>query len=110
VKKKKILTIITKLELGGAQQVALNTLRALPKDQYQCYLITGRGGLLDDEARAIDDVQVVLWRSFKHPIRLLDDMLTFIKLYRFIKNEKIDIIHTHSSKAGLLGRIYPCLA
>lgn len=101
----KVLTIITKLELGGAQQVVLNTLRALPKEQFQCYLISGQGGLLDEEARQLKDVQVHLWRSFKHPIRPLSDIVTLVKLYRFIKKEKIDIVHTHSSKAGLLGRV-----
>jgi glycosyltransferase involved in cell wall biosynthesis len=108
--KTKILTIITKLELGGAQQVALTTLRALPKDHYQCYLISGQGGLLVDEAHRLEGVQVQLWRSFKHPIRPLADLITLIRLYRFIRQEGIDIVHTHSSKAGLLGRLAAQLA
>lgn len=102
--KQHLLTIITKLELGGAQQVALNTLRLLPKDQYRCFLISGPGGLLDQQARQLENVEVHLWRSFKHPIRPWSDLMTLIKLVGFMRQERIDLVHTHSSKAGLLGR------
>lgn len=108
--KKKLLTIITKLEFGGAQQVALNTLRAVPKASYDCFLITGPGGPLDDEARQVDGVKVLFWKSFKHPIRPLADLMTLVRLIHFMKNQQIDIVHTHCSKAGLLGRLAAHLA
>ncbi len=102
--KQHLLTIITKLELGGAQQVALNTLRLLPKDQYRCFLISGQGGLLDQEARQLENVEVHLWRGLKHPIRPWADVVTLIKLMQFMRRHHITIVHTHSSKAGMLGR------
>lgn len=103
--KKKVVTIITKLELGGAQQVALHTLQMLPKDKYDCFLIAGSGGLLDDQARQIQDVDVQLWQSFKHPISPFSDLISFFKMRSFLKKNQIDLVHTHSSKAGLLGRL-----
>jgi glycosyltransferase involved in cell wall biosynthesis len=99
------LTLITKLELGGAQQVALYTAEHLPPAQYQKYLIAGPGGLLDDAARALPQVEVRLWKAFKHPIRPWFDLWTLWRLAAFMRQHKIQIVHTHSSKAGLLGRL-----
>jgi len=99
------MTVITKLELGGAQQVALQTLAGLSRDRYRLYLVSGRGGLLDEQAQALPGVDVHRWQSFKHPIRPLSDLVTCIRLARFMRRERIQIVHTHSSKAGLLGRV-----
>jgi glycosyltransferase involved in cell wall biosynthesis len=98
------LTLITKLELGGAQQVALYTAGHLPAAQYEKYLIAGSGGLLDPAARALPGVSVRLWKAFKHPIRPWFDLWTAWRLAVFMRRHKIQIVHTHSSKAGLLGR------
>jgi len=99
------LTLVTRLELGGAQQMALQTLAALPRKKYQGYLITGRGGLLDPEARRLPGVDVRFWRTLKHPVRPCWDLVTWLRLIRFLRRERIDLVHTHSSKAGILGRL-----
>jgi glycosyltransferase involved in cell wall biosynthesis len=100
-----VLTVITKLELGGAQQVALYTLSGLPREKYTRHLIAGEGGLLDAEARALPDVRVNLWPGFRHPIRPLLDLSTLWRLAAYLRRERIRLVHTHSSKAGLLGRL-----
>ncbi|MDR3047216.1 MAG: hypothetical protein LBU51_06330 [Bacteroidales bacterium] len=46
----KVCYIITKLELGGAQKVALNTAENINKDIFEDFFITGVSGILDDEA------------------------------------------------------------
>ena len=43
-------------------------------------------------------------------IRPLQDLVAFLKLFRILQKEKWDIVHTHSSKAGFLGRIAGRLA
>jgi glycosyltransferase involved in cell wall biosynthesis len=49
-------------------------------------------------------------RHLKRPINFLEDFLAMIEILRFIKKNKIDIVHTHSSKAGILGRWAGALA
>ena len=44
--KSKVIHVITKLELGGAQKVTLMTLERLPRDRYELGLVTGPDGLL----------------------------------------------------------------
>ncbi len=106
----RLMMVITRLELGGAQQVALNILRHLPRHRYKLYLVAGRGGLLDEEARSLEQVEVHLWPGFKHSIRPLQDILTMFRLAALMRRRKISIVHTHSSKAGLLGRMAAWLA
>lgn len=104
MKKYNVLHIITKLELGGAQQNTLDTVRYLDRGKYNLFLVSGTCGLLVEEAKKIKDVKIILLSELKHEINPFYDTLCLIKLIKLFKKEKIDIIHTHSSKAGILGR------
>jgi glycosyltransferase involved in cell wall biosynthesis len=96
--------VITKLELGGAQKVTLMTLERLPRDRYEVGLVTGPEGLLVDWANKIPDLTRVWMPSLIREVRPLQDTAAFWTLFRIFRREKPDIVHTHSSKAGILGR------
>jgi glycosyltransferase involved in cell wall biosynthesis len=96
--------IITKLELGGAQEVALFTLAHLERARYRPALITGPGGLLMDDARSLGDVEIMIADRLDRPIRPLQDLLALMQLIRLLRQVRPAIVHTHSSKAGILGR------
>lgn len=49
MKKIKICIIITKLELGGAQKVAIDLCKKLDQTKFEPFMICGLGGILDDE-------------------------------------------------------------
>ncbi len=102
---KKVAIVITKLELGGAQKVALYLSEKLDRKKYEVYFITGAGGLLDIEAKKIRGVKKVFLKEMKRPVSPLDDIRAFFKLKKYFTENKIDIVHTHSSKAGFLGRL-----
>ena len=100
----KVFHVITKLELGGAQKVTLMTLERLSRESYQLGLVTGPEGLLTERAESISDMEIFripsLFRNM-HPVK---DIRALLDLYLLFRRERPDIVHTHSSKAGILGR------
>jgi glycosyltransferase involved in cell wall biosynthesis len=99
----KVLHTITKLELGGAQQNTLYTLSNMP-DAYNGYLICGRGGALDNEAIGSTRYKTRFCPFLIREINPLFDFLAFAWMFFYFLGNKPDIIHTHSSKAGILSR------
>ena len=102
--KPKVIHVITKLELGGAQKVTLMTLERLPRDRYELSLVTGPDGLLVDWANRIDSLDRVWMPSLIREVRPIQDLRALVTLFRLFRREKPHIVHTHSSKAGILGR------
>ncbi len=111
-----VVHIITKLELGGAQQNTLFTVAHLDRDRYEPVLITGADGILIDEARQLTNVRLFLVPELVREIRPLKDITALFKIARILRTIKRNardlrgnaagtvIVHTHSSKAGILGR------
>jgi glycosyltransferase involved in cell wall biosynthesis len=107
--KVKVVHIITKMELGGAQQNTLHTVSNLNPNKFQVYLITGPGGELYEKALSWGNTLVA--QNLVREIRPLQDLKAFFQLCRILKAIKAThpvaapvIVHTHSSKAGILGR------
>ncbi len=104
----KILHIITRLILGGAQENTLTTVYGQIERGYDVTLATGppigpEGSLMEEaEKRGVKIVLIPEMRREIHPVR---DIKAFVRLYRLIKNGDFAIVHTHSSKAGILGRL-----
>ncbi len=99
-----ILYVITKLELGGAQKQLLSLIQGLNKEKFNPHLVTAEDGLLLNAAAKIPNLKLTCCRFLERPIHPVKDTLALFFLYFYIKNNNIDIIHTHSSKAGILGR------
>jgi glycosyltransferase involved in cell wall biosynthesis len=100
----KVCHVITRLELGGAQQNTLHTVAHLDRRRFEPLLIAGAGGLLDEEARGIPDLSVTLLPELVRPVRPGRDLAALAKLTALLRRLAPDIVHTHSSKAGILGR------
>jgi glycosyltransferase involved in cell wall biosynthesis len=96
--------VITKLELGGAQEVALYAASHLDRRRFHAVLMTGPGGLLTDEARAVPHLDLRIIPHLRREIRPLHDLCALIELVRSFRALRPAIVHTHSSKAGILGR------
>lgn len=104
LKKLRILHIITRLELGGAQKNVLDIVTLLDKNRYEIYLVSSDKGYLVKDARALPGIKTILLSSLARPINLFADIVTLFKLAFLFKKEHIALVHTHSSKAGVLGR------
>src|SRR3989339_352800 len=99
--KLKVAHIITLLELGGAQENTLYTCEHLDSNKFDVLLICGKGGILDEKTKNINTYFV---KALIREINPISDLTAFINIYKILKKEKPDIIHTHSSKAGIIGR------
>ncbi|MGZ9188906.1 MAG: glycosyltransferase, partial [Nitrospira sp.] len=102
--------VITKLELGGAQEVAMQVVASLDRSRFRPVLIAGPGGLLTEEACALEGVDVRLVPSLLREIHPLKDLRALLELVHLFRRLRPKIVHTHSSKAGILGRLAAWLA
>jgi glycosyltransferase involved in cell wall biosynthesis len=105
----RILHIITRLIVGGAQENTLLT--AIGQHRTPGFRVTllagideGPEGDLHTEAREAG-VDLRLMRELVRPIAPLTDTIALAKLTAFCRRGRYDIVHTHSSKAGILGRL-----
>ena len=101
--KKKVAVIITKLELGGAQKIAISLCEKIDKNLFEPFMICGCDGILSKEVQQKNKVYFV--KNLIREISPIKDLKAAISIYKILKKEKPDIIHTHSSKAGILGRL-----
>ena len=106
----RLLYVITKLELGGAQKQLLSLIDILDKERFDIFLFTGWDGALLEDALRINGIRINRSLLLDRPINPLRDFLAFIEIYLFIKRNRIQIVHTHSSKAGIIGRLAAGLA
>ncbi len=100
-----VLQLITMLELGGAQELTLDSVARLDRRRFAPRLAAGPGGLLDDDARRIEGARFFSVPHLVREVRPADDALAFAELVGLFRRERPDIVHTNSSKAGILGRL-----
>jgi glycosyltransferase involved in cell wall biosynthesis len=103
----KIMRIIARLNIGGpAIHVTLLT-RKLSAPAYASTLVTGN---IDAEEGDMSyyatqhQIQPVFVPELGRSLNPLRDLVTIWKLYRLIRQEQPDIVHTHTAKAGFVGR------
>lgn len=108
-KKPTVVYIITKLELGGAQKVCLSLFNKLQEHSHQTWLISGTQGPLIKKVKNLSNV--ILLESLQRECSLKtigNECKTFFSLIKILKKLSSDhpdlIVHTHSTKAGYLGR------
>ncbi len=106
-RKTKIVHLITLLELGGAQGNTIYTAENLNPDKYETYLWSGRGAYWDNDVgrRWAAGGRIKFFDRLKRSIHPLYDVWVIYDLVRAFKETKPQILHTHSSKAGIVGRI-----
>ena len=102
-----ILHIITRLDRGGSAEVVLDLAYRLARDFSSVILISGKTVDPPDGLDRYEQRTGVRLLSLPELVRNpspIRDMLAFVKLVRLIRKYKPDIVHTHTSKAGIIGR------
>jgi glycosyltransferase involved in cell wall biosynthesis len=105
-----VVQVITSLERGGAQRVALETAASLHRKDRPQLLVTGAPAALELEARARLGRRLLHSRHLANPPGPLQDVACVVELHRLFARllEQLGaplVVHTHSSKAGVLGRL-----
>ncbi|MBI5210873.1 MAG: glycosyltransferase family 4 protein [Elusimicrobia bacterium] len=106
----KVVHVITRLDLGGAQGNTLYTARHLDAGKFDCLLVAGAGGTLDEDAASAVPPRVAFLPDLVREVNPWRDLLALARLTRLFRAERPDVVHTHSSKAGVLGRLAARLA
>lgn len=106
----KVLQFVTRLDLGGAQECCLDQCSVLLAQGHEVHLLTAQGGELMPAALRMPGLAVHAWHQWHHAIRPIDDARCLFRLGRFLRDGRFDLIHTHCSKAGLIGRFAAWLA
>lgn len=89
--------------LSGVQKMMLTLLDSLDKERYEIFVICKPGGPLP--ARLINSgYRYLPVRSLRRNLSLLDP-IALIHIFLLCRRYRFDIVHTHSSKTGFLGRI-----
>jgi len=103
----KIIHIITRLILGGAQENTLITCKLLAQRGHDVTLITGPAlgpeGELFERARG-QKYKTIVIDSLRRQINPFYDVPAYQAIKKYLKKIQPDIVHTHSAKAGILGR------
>jgi glycosyltransferase involved in cell wall biosynthesis len=104
MKRKKILHLITLSVVGGSQDNTFATCERHDRSRYEVHLACNPDGAWAARARAACDVFHPL-PALVTPVRPADDLRAFLALLRLLRRERFDLVHTHTAKAGFLGRL-----
>ncbi len=109
----RVLHVITRLIVGGAQETAMLLCQHLDRSRYDCTLVTGEEtgpeGELHTESRA-RGVALEFEPDLFREISPLRDLAATVSLTRRMVRGRYDVVHLHSSKAGIVGRLAARLA
>ena len=101
----RILHIITRLNKGGTSNWLQIITDKLVKEGHQVFLIHGEIDKNEIQSETLKNITEFQIKGFKRKINLISDIKTTLKIMILIYRIKPDIINTHTSKAGLLGRV-----
>jgi glycosyltransferase involved in cell wall biosynthesis len=99
----RVATVITRLE-GGAGALALHGAAAMDPAAFRMTIITGSGDALADQARAAG-IEVIIEPSLRRPIDPRSDLAATRRLTALFARKEFDVVHTHTAKAGVVGRV-----
>lgn len=107
-RKMKICHVITRMIVGGAQENTLLTIKGHIEKGHEVVLVTGFSP--GREGELLKNVEMPPFKIVEIPemvreVSPFKDLKALRKLREYFKKEKFDVVHTHSSKAGIIGRI-----
>lgn len=116
MKKVKVLRVIARLNIGGPAVHTILLSKGLDSNKFETILLTGSPEANEGDMSYLAEekgVRRVTLPELGRGLNLRRDIISFRKIFSLISREKPDIVHTHTAKAGALGRsaalLYRCL-
>jgi glycosyltransferase involved in cell wall biosynthesis len=108
----KIMQVIARMNVGGPAVLVADLMRNLDSQRFSTFLVTGycdenESDYLDEVA---GDVAAIRIPGLGRSVSPLRDLSAFFLLVKEIRKFKPDVIHTHTAKAGVLGRLAGLIA
>jgi glycosyltransferase involved in cell wall biosynthesis len=110
-RKIRVLRIIARMNIGGPAIQVTNLMQSIPDSRFQQLLVSGLCETNEQDYLDAFNIEINV-KKIKHLGRAINpllDLIAFFKLRRIIKHFAPDIIHTHTFKAGLIGRLAACI-
>jgi glycosyltransferase involved in cell wall biosynthesis len=108
----KVLQIIARMNVGGPAVIVADLMRSIDASKIEQVLITGYCD--SDEADYLEtvatDIKATRIAGLGRSVSVVSDVRAFFALVAMIKKIAPDVIHTHTAKAGVLGRLAAILA
>jgi len=103
----KVLHLVTRMNVGGVAVLLDNLMSNIDHTKFEAILVTGN--CESPEGEYLEGRQtlykVIRLNRFHKSLNFADDLLSYFAIVKLLRTFKPDIIHTHTSKAGLFGRI-----
>ncbi len=100
-----LLYVVTKLELGGAQGHVFDLIDGLDREKFAPFLFSAADGYFVGRARSTKGLFFHGSGFLERAVNPWMDLCALVELAGFIIKNRIRVVHTHSSKAGILGRL-----
>jgi glycosyltransferase involved in cell wall biosynthesis len=106
------LHLITRLSLGGPSLNTIDSVLALDRAGWRTILAVGS---VEEEISVLDQARsrgcrIVFLPALTREVSPAKDLRALWQVFRLIKRERVTLVHTHTSKAGFLGRLAAWLA
>jgi glycosyltransferase involved in cell wall biosynthesis len=103
----RVLRVIARMNVGGPAIQIAGLMTQIPKQEFSQLLVTGY--CEEDESDYLEshdiDIPIIRIKSLGRSLNLLNDVSALFAIRRIMKQYRPDIVHTHTAKAGLLGRL-----
>jgi glycosyltransferase involved in cell wall biosynthesis len=105
----KILHILTRLIAAGADENTIFTVEGVDKNLFESDLLVGSDSEIIEDIRK-KGINILVEKALKRNISPINDLKALYKITKLLSNSQYQIVHTHTSKAGFIGRIAAKLA
>ena len=104
----KVLQLITRLDRGGAPRVFLHLVRGIKEAHVDVVMASGPSQWPEEDPGEFSkrfQIPYYLLSHLRRDISPIQDLLALLELIALIRSERPELLHTHTTKAGFLGRL-----